>query len=78
MDENELNKFFDELKTLTDKYGFTNVVFGADNGDKFLGMHGYTGHVKDGKDMMGLVMNSARLYQSGREKIMSYFDRIGR
>ncbi len=75
MKQETQNEFREELKILTDKYNIKNVVFGGQCEDKFIGLFGLT-PCTNISEIAEIICNAARLYQSGREKLMIYLDRI--
>ena len=75
MENNKVEKLKSELLKVTNKYELKNVIFGADaNEGQFIGFHGL--EKMQLKDIAQIVMNAARLYQSGREKLIQIFNDI--
>lgn len=71
----EQEKFYKELKRLTDEYGLKNVVFGCDKGGAMWGFYGMT-PMKTMADVAEVIMVTARLYQGGREKLFNALDSV--
>lgn len=68
MKKENTKEFIKELKTLSEQYGYHNIVFGADDGNKeFFGCYNLN---KNGKTLYQCGLNASRLYQSLRERIM--------
>lgn len=80
MDKKQTEQFFKELALLTEKYKLKNCVFGGEDSEgKFQGGFNID---RPGKStfvtVMESIFNCAKLYQSGREKILKIFDDISR
>lgn len=75
----EKKEFAEKLSELCDEYGLKNCCFCGEDGEKMLGLFcvdkiKYGGAT--GEDLMKSTVNTARLYQSSREKLMSKLDQI--
>jgi hypothetical protein len=72
----DLEKFEKTLERLCKKYGIESYCFGGDTEDRFLGIHHPDfNNVERGAH---IVCTEARLYQSGREKLLNYFEQVAR
>ena len=66
-------------KKLAKKYKLVNFSFCANTEDldKFVGVHGAR-KLTSPKDLTNIVFNEARLYQSGREKLMQLLEKVAK
>jgi hypothetical protein len=78
MTEEQKKLFAEEIRIICKKYNLENVIIGCEEGDKFHGFYCFDKDPVSFQEYMSAVANSARLYQSAREKTMLVFDRMAR
>ena len=75
MEKQDINYFEKELEDLVNKYEIKYCSFAGEHNEHMIGLMGI-GQIKTPEDMTRVVMNTARLYQSAREKLFNYFNKM--
>ena len=73
MEEKEIREFQSELRLLCEKYNIENEAFAGESGDQYIGVFK---HCNTFTGMMECFANTARLYQSAREKTLGIFEQM--
>ena len=77
MNDDKLNEARLEILSVMNKYGMKNGSFSANGPEKeMIGMHNINNEGSVFSDFAESVYNAARLYQSGREKMMKLFEKF--
>jgi len=77
MDQGKKDEFAKELSDLCEKYELKGCCFGAETNDNMLiGLHciDRAGRGHTYKDMAMSAFSASRLYQSAREKLLTYMN----
>ena len=78
MTEEQKKLFVEEIRIICQKYKLENIVIGSEesDGDQFHGFLCIDKNPIEFTNFIKAVANSARLYQSAREKTMDVFSRM--
>lgn len=78
MKDENIEKGIKEIRVILNKYEFKSVVLGFTADDRFVGTFCVEREKGTFEDGLTAFANTARLYQSAREKVLGMFDQLSR